>query len=107
MATKCRVSPPNSIQLLTRRTTQRQYLLRPDPLLVQANYYILGYLQIRYAVEYHTVSILSNHHSSVLTVRAVDGATGDFEDVESGVLIADPRPDLGPFAFQGTFLLDD
>ncbi len=53
-----------------------------------------------------TIHVVGNESSS-LTVRAVDGATGDFEGVESGVLIADPMPDLGTFAFQGTFLLDD
>ncbi len=53
-----------------------------------------------------TIHVEGNESSS-LTVRAVDGATGDFEGVESGVLIADPMPGLGTFAFRGTFLLDD
>ncbi len=50
-----------------------------------------------------TIHVAGNE-SDVLTVRAVDGASGDFEVEEDAVLIADPRPDLGVFAFQGTFL---
>ena len=50
---------------------------------------------------------VEGNESSNLTVRAIDGATGDFEGVESGVLISDPMPDLGTFAFRGTFVLDD
>ena len=67
MATKCRVSPPMSIQMLTRRTTQRQHLMRPDLLLVLNYYFILGYLQSRFAIEYHTACILSNHLHLLLT----------------------------------------
>ena len=67
MVTKCRVSPPMSIQMLTRRTTQREYLMRPDHLLALNYYFILGYLQSRFAIEYHTACILSNHLHLLLT----------------------------------------
>ncbi len=50
---------------------------------------------------------VEGNESDVLTVRAIDGASGDFEVEEDAVLIADPRPDPGEAAFQGTFLLDD
>ncbi len=56
-----------SIQMLTRRTTQRQHLMRPDLLLVLNYYFILGYLQSRFAIEYHTACILSNHLHLLLT----------------------------------------
>ncbi len=46
---------------------------------------------------------VEGNESSVLTVLAIDGASG-FEVEEDAVLIADPRPDLGLFAFQGTFV---
>ena len=67
MVTACRVSPPMSIHMVTRRTTQRQLLLRPDKALVQCYYYILGYLQTRHRVEYHNMTVLSNHLHLLLT----------------------------------------
>ena len=47
---------------------------------------------------------VEGNESDVLTVRAVDGASGDFEVEEDAVLIADPMPDLGPLAFRATFV---
>ena len=47
---------------------------------------------------------VEGNESSLLTVRAIDGASGDFKVKKDAVLIADPRPDLGVFAFQGTFV---
>ncbi len=53
-----------------------------------------------------TIHVQGNE-SIILTVRSVDGGTGDFEGVKSGVLMADPAEELGAFAFRATFLLDD
>ncbi len=49
---------------------------------------------------------VEGNESDVLSVRAIVGASGDFEVDEDAMFIADPRPDLGPFAFRGTFKLD-
>ena len=67
MVTPCRVSPPQSIHMITRRTVQRQLWLRPDREVTQCVYYVLGYLKQRYDIEYHTVSVLSNHLHLLLT----------------------------------------
>ncbi len=47
---------------------------------------------------------VEGNESSVSTVRAIDGASGDFEADEDAVLIADPMPGLGTYAFQATFV---
>ena len=47
---------------------------------------------------------VEGNESDVLTLRAIDGASGDFEVEEDAVLISDPMPDLGTFAFRGTFV---
>ena len=67
MATLCRVSPPGSIHILSRRVSHREYLLRPDHPLIANILYILGYLQTCYAIEYHAAVTLSNHLHLLLT----------------------------------------
>ena len=47
---------------------------------------------------------VEGNESDVLTVRAIDGASGDFKVKKDAVLIADPMPDLGLFAIRGTFV---
>ncbi len=47
---------------------------------------------------------VEGNESDVLTLRAIDGASGDFEvKKKDAVLIADPMPKLGPLAFRATF----
>lgn len=67
MVTPCRISPPCSLHLLTRRATQRQYWIRPNPLIVANILYILGYLQRKYSLDYHAVVALANHLHLLLT----------------------------------------
>lgn len=58
--------------MLTRRTTQRQFWIRPDPLIVTNILYVLGYLQRKYALDYHAVVALANHLHLLLTDRLGD-----------------------------------
>ena len=47
---------------------------------------------------------VEGNESDVLTVRAIDGASGGFRVRNDAVLISDPMPDLGTFAFRATFV---
>ena len=47
---------------------------------------------------------VEGNESGVVMLRAIVGASGDIRVRKDAVLIAEPRPDLGDFAFQGTFL---
>ena len=47
--------------LITRRTAQRQLLLRPCQVTTQSLLYCLGLAQLRYPVEIHGYCFLSNH----------------------------------------------
>jgi len=67
MTTPTRVSPPESIHLITRRTTQGQFLLRPDSPLVQNFYYLLGYMQSCYEIGLHAACFPSNHIHLLMT----------------------------------------
>ena len=67
MVTPTRFSPPGSIHMVTHRTTQGEFLLRPDPLVNQNFLYILGYLQERHAIGFHTATFMSNHPHILLT----------------------------------------
>ena len=50
---------------------------------------------------------VEGNESPFLTFRAITGVTGNFEAEEGAVLIADPKPGLGVFAFRATFVFDD
>jgi putative transposase len=67
MATPPRISPPNSIHLVTHRTTQGEFLLRPEEPLTQNYFYLLGYMQQYYTIEFHTSCIMINHPHILLT----------------------------------------
>jgi hypothetical protein len=52
--------------LISRRCTQRQFLLRPDPDVVEIYLYCLGEAATRYGVTLHGFIAMSNHQHIVL-----------------------------------------
>ena len=57
---------PGSFYLLTRRCTQRQFLLRPDPETNNAYLYCLLVAAQRYAIDVLMMCAMSNHHHLVI-----------------------------------------
>jgi putative transposase len=53
--------------LVTRRCTQRRFLLRPSPIVNKIISYCLAVAAQRYGVRLHVVMFLSNHYHLVLT----------------------------------------
>lgn len=62
--------------MVTRRTTGRQFLLKPVPLVKQTFGYCLGYAANRYNVRIHAYCVMTNHYHIVLTDP--DGRLPDF-----------------------------
>jgi len=71
--------------LVTRRCTQRQFLLRPSKAANQTFLYLLALASERYGVEVHAYCVMSNHYHLVVTDRDarlpaclqyLDGLTG-------------------------------
>ena len=62
--------------ILTRRCTQRQFLLRPSDQVNQAFSYLLGVGAERFNVDLHALCAMSNHHHAILT--DVDGRIPEF-----------------------------
>jgi REP element-mobilizing transposase RayT len=58
---------PGSIYLLTRRCTQRQFLLKPTPLTCQIFQYCLAVAAERTGVLVHAACVLSNHWHAVVS----------------------------------------
>ncbi len=58
---------PGTTYLVTRRTVQRTFLLRPSRQLNQAFLYCLGYAAERYGIDVHAFCVMSNHFHLVLT----------------------------------------
>ncbi len=52
---------PGALMMTTRRTNQGEFLLRPDPEVVQAELYLLGFCQERYGVGIHAFGDVMNH----------------------------------------------
>lgn len=67
-----RISPPGSIQFISHRTVRGEFAFRPDPQITQNVLYLLGYMQQRYSIDYHTASLLSNHMHLLATDKAGD-----------------------------------
>jgi putative transposase len=63
--------------LVTRRCTQRQFLLRPSKLTSGIFAYVLAIASERYGVEVHAYCVLSNHYHLLLTDR--DGRLPAFQ----------------------------
>jgi REP element-mobilizing transposase RayT len=57
---------PGRTYLITRRCTQRQFLLRPDPVVTQTFLYCLGEAAERYRVTLHGWLAMSNHEHLVV-----------------------------------------
>lgn len=60
---------PGTTYLLTRRCTQRQFLLRPDRRVNEIFRFCLAYAAQRFEVEIHAYCMLSNHYHLVATDR--------------------------------------
>ena len=60
---------PGRFYLITRRCTQRQYLLRPDDETNNGFLYCLGEAAARFRIEVILPSVLSNHHHTVVYDR--------------------------------------
>jgi REP element-mobilizing transposase RayT len=58
---------PGRTYLVTRRCTQREHLLRPDPEVTQIYEYCLGEAAQRHDIVLHAWTALSNHHHVVVT----------------------------------------
>jgi len=58
---------PGSTYLLTRRCTQRQFLLQPTRILNDLPAYLLAYAAGKYGVRLHAYCVLSNHYHIVLS----------------------------------------
>ena len=58
---------PGSSYLITRRCTQRQFLLHPSPLTNQIVRYCVAFAAERYGIEIHSMCVLSNHWHLVAT----------------------------------------
>src|SRR5690348_8892155 len=60
---------PESFYMITRRCTQRQLLLRPDPVTNETFLYCLAEAAQRFAIEVILPSALSNHHHTTVFDR--------------------------------------
>lgn len=67
-----RLIEPGKSYLITRRCSQRQFLLTPSPIVVQIFLYVLGFLAQKHGIVLHAFVMMSNHYHLVLTdVRGV------------------------------------
>ena len=60
---------PERFYMITRRCTQRQFLLRPDAATNNAFIYCLGEAALRFQIDVILPSVLSNHHHTVVYDR--------------------------------------
>lgn len=58
---------PGATYLVTRRCTQRQFLLRPCPLNNQIVAYCIAYAAQKTGIQLHALCVMSNHYHAVLT----------------------------------------
>jgi REP element-mobilizing transposase RayT len=58
---------PGTIYLVTRRCTQRQFLLRPSAVTTGIFLYVLAVAARRFGIQVHACCVLSNHFHAVLT----------------------------------------
>ena len=68
---------PDATAMVTRRCTQRQFLLRPSPLVNQIILYCLAVAAEKYGVLLHALCVLSNHYH--LTLTDPNGLLPEFE----------------------------
>jgi putative transposase len=62
---------------VTRRCSERRFLLRPDPVVVQIFEYLLGLLAKQYGIRIHAYVMMSNHYHLVVT--DTDGQLPNFQ----------------------------
>jgi putative transposase len=58
---------PNKTYIISRRCTQRQFLLKPSPLLNAVFLYCLAVAAEKYQVLVHCIDVLSNHYHATIT----------------------------------------
>src|SRR5512138_289333 len=58
---------PGAIYLVTRRCTQRQFLLRPSRIVSEIVLYVLALASSRYKVRVHAFCVLSNHYHLIVS----------------------------------------
>jgi REP element-mobilizing transposase RayT len=58
---------PGSTYLVTRRCTQRQFLLKPSALINQVFKFVLATAAARYKIRIHAACVMSNHYHLVVT----------------------------------------
>ncbi len=58
---------PGTTYLVTRRCTQREFLLKPSPLVNEIFKYVLAVAARRYGIVLHAACVMSNHYHLVLT----------------------------------------
>jgi REP element-mobilizing transposase RayT len=67
MMTPPRQNLAGASYLVTRRCSERRFLLRPDGFVVRALLFILGYAATWYGIQIHAVAQMSNHWHLVIT----------------------------------------
>jgi putative transposase len=75
--TKPRCVLPGTVYLITRRCSERRFLLRPDPLVTWVFEYLLGLLSKQYGIAIHAYVVMSNHYHLVVT--DTEGRLPDFQ----------------------------
>jgi putative transposase len=77
MATKPRCVLPGTIQMVTRRCSERRFFLLPELFVTQTFEYLLGHFSQKYGIAIHAFVAMSNHYHLVVT--DVEGRLPDFE----------------------------
>ena len=62
-----RLIKSGSTYMITRRCTQRQFLLRPSDIVNQVFLYTLAYVAKKYSIKVHSFCIMSNHYHIIVT----------------------------------------
>ena len=75
---------PGTTYLVTRRCTQRQFLLRPCKLASQVFLYLLAVAAERYGIKVHAYCVMSNHYHLVVTDP--DARLPEFQQYLGGLL---------------------
>lgn len=75
--TKPRCVLPDQTYLITRRCSQRRFLLKPDPIVKDVFSYALAVTACKYGIEVHAFVVMSNHYHLVVT--DVRGKLPDFQ----------------------------
>jgi putative transposase len=77
MATKPRCVLPGTINMITRRCSERRFFLLPELFVTQTFEYLLGLFSNKYGIAIHAYVAMSNHYHLIVT--DTDGRLPDFE----------------------------